>query len=54
MLFSEENRTIYTSDIKEITNEALQISPQGIIAALEGMKIRNDQTLIYKKAAFIC
>jgi len=52
MLFSEENRTIYTSDIKEITNEALQISPQGIIAALEGMKIRNDQTLIYKKAAF--
>jgi len=52
MLFSEENRTIYTSDIKEITNEALKISPQGIIAALEGMKIRNDQTLIYKKAAF--
>jgi len=52
MLFSEENRTIYTSAIKEITNEALQISPQGIIAALEGMKIRNDQTLIYKKAAF--
>jgi pimeloyl-ACP methyl ester carboxylesterase len=52
MLFSEENRTIYTSAIKEITNEALQISPQGIIAALEGMKIRIDQTSIYKKATF--
>jgi pimeloyl-ACP methyl ester carboxylesterase len=52
MLFSEENRTIFTTEIKEVTNEALKISPQGIIAALEGMKIRKDFTSIYKKSNF--
>jgi len=52
MLFSEENRAIFTSEIKEITQEALKISPQGIIAALEGMKIRGNLTSIYKNAAF--
>jgi pimeloyl-ACP methyl ester carboxylesterase len=52
MLFSEKNRTIFASEIKEVTNEALKISPQGIIAALEGMKIRKDLTSIYKKANF--
>ncbi|WP_372792695.1 alpha/beta fold hydrolase [Lutibacter sp.] len=52
MLFSEENRTVFTSEIKQITNEALQISPQGIIASLEGMKIRKDQTSIYKNSNF--
>jgi len=52
MLFSEENRAIFTSEIKEITEEALKISPQGIIAALEGMKIRNNLTSIYQKATF--
>ena len=52
MLFSEENRTIYTSAIKEITNEALQISPQGIIAALEGMKIRKDLTSIFTNSQY--
>ena len=52
MLFSEENRKLYTSEINEITKEALQISPQGIIAALEGMKIRKNNTSIYKKASF--
>lgn len=52
MLFSEENRAIFTSEIKEITQEALKISPQGIIAALEGMKIRNNLSSIYKKETF--
>ncbi len=52
MLFSEENRTVFTSEIKQITDEALQISPQGIIASLEGMKIRKDQTSIYKNSNF--
>lgn len=52
MLFSEENSTIFTSEIKQITNEALQISPQGIIASLEGMKIREDLTSIYKNSNF--
>ncbi len=52
MLFSEENRTTFTSEIKQITNEALQISPQGIIASLEGMKIRKNNTSMYKNANF--
>jgi len=52
MLFSEENRTVFASEIKQITNEALQISPQGIIASLEGMKIRKDLTSIYKNSNF--
>lgn len=52
MLFSEGNRTIFSSEIETITNEALKISPQGIIAALEGMKIREDLTSIYNTATF--
>ncbi len=52
MLFSENNREIFTQEIAQITNEALQLSPQGIIAALEGMKIRKNQTSIYKTANF--
>ena len=51
-LFSRENRTVFTQKIKEITNEALQTSQQGIIAALEGMKIRKDRTKILKTSDF--
>lgn len=52
MLFSEKNREIYLKEIAQITQEALQLSTQGIIAALEGMKIRKNQTSIYKNASF--
>lgn len=52
MLFSEDNRAIFTNEIKQVTNEALNISPQGIIAALEGMKVREDLTYMYKTAVF--
>tara|TARA_R110001583_G_scaffold80871_1_gene216508 strand:+ start:902 stop:1684 length:783 start_codon:yes stop_codon:yes gene_type:complete len=52
MLFSEKNRALFPSEIKEVTNEALKISPQGIIAALEGMKIRKDTTSLFKEAKF--
>jgi pimeloyl-ACP methyl ester carboxylesterase len=52
MLFSEKNRTIFTSEISTVTNEALKLSPQGIIAALEGMKIRKSLTSLYKTASF--
>ena len=52
MLFAEKNREIYPKEIEQITQEALQLSPQGIIAALEGMKIRKNQTSIYKTANF--
>lgn len=52
MLFSEKNRVLFPTEIKEVTNEALKISPQGIIAALEGMKIREDNTSLLKEAKF--
>ena len=52
MLFSEKNRTLFTSEIKQITNEALQLSPQGIIAALEGMKVRKDLTSVYTNSQY--
>jgi len=52
MFFSEENRKIFIPEIKQITTEALQISPQGIIASLEGMKIRKNYTSIYKNSTF--
>lgn len=51
-LFSEANKTLFLKEIKEITQEALQTSPQGIIAAMEGMKIRKDRTFILKSNDF--
>jgi pimeloyl-ACP methyl ester carboxylesterase len=48
LLFSEKNREIYLKEIEQITQEALKLSPQGIVAALEGMKIRKNLTSIYK------
>ncbi len=52
MLFSEKNRTLFSKEIEEITKEALKTTPQGITAALEGMKIREDLTSIYKSVNF--
>ena len=49
-LFSEKNREVFIKEIEQITSEALKISTQGIVAALEGMKIRKNQTSIYKTA----
>ena len=43
-LFSEENRSVFSQEINEITEESLKMSQQGIIASLEGMKVRNDRT----------
>ena len=52
LLFSEDNRTIFTQEIKEVTNEALKMSPQGIIASLEGMKVRENLSSIYNTATY--
>jgi pimeloyl-ACP methyl ester carboxylesterase len=51
-LFRPKNRSIFSEKIKIIKNEALKTPVQGIIAALEGMKIRQDLTLFFKKAPF--
>ena len=47
-LFSEDNRNKFTDEIERITNEALHLSTQGIVAALEGMKIRRNYEYLYR------
>ncbi len=51
-LFSENNKTVFADIIKEITIEALKTSQQGIIAAMEGMKVRKDRTSILQYSHF--
>lgn len=41
-LFAEKNKVFFKKDIQHILKEALKTSRQGVIAALEGMKIRED------------
>lgn len=43
-LFAEKNRETHKNEIEKIKNEASRTPLQGIIAALEGMKIRKDHT----------
>ena len=51
-LFSEDNRERLDSDIEAVKQEALQTPLQGIIAALEGMKIREDREKLLHTAIF--
>ena len=43
-LFSPDNLEVYSEAIAHITEEALKTPVQGIIAALEGMKIRPERS----------
>lgn len=57
-LFRPKNRRIFNKEIKQIKKEALKTPLQGIVAALEGMKVRRDrETLLhfspYKKMMII-
>lgn len=45
-LFRPKNRTIFREEIKKIKSEALKTPLQGIVAALEGMKIREDREVL--------
>ena len=51
-LFRPKNRTLFSEDIKKITEEALETPLQGIIAALEGMKIRKNREYILQNPEF--
>ncbi len=51
-LFRPKNRRIFTKQIKFIKEQALKMPVQGIVAALEGMKIRQDREQLFKNAAF--
>lgn len=45
-LFSENNREKLINEIETVKTEALKTPLQGIIAALEGMKIRKDREVL--------
>ncbi|MFN3755426.1 MAG: alpha/beta fold hydrolase [Flavobacterium sp.] len=51
-LFGEESRNRLQKEIKHTQLEALKTPLQGIVAALEGMKIRKDRKEILKNAHF--
>jgi len=51
-LFRPKNRTIFSEEIKHVKKEALQTPLQGIIAALEGMKIRPGRENILKNTPY--
>lgn len=51
-LFRPKNRILFKEDIKNIVEIALKTPLQGIIAALEGMKIRKNQENILKSSSF--
>lgn len=46
MLFRSKNRRLFREEINEVKREALNTSKQGVIAALEGMKIRQDREVL--------
>ena len=51
-LFRPKNRIIFSKEILNLKNEALQFPLQGIIAALEGMKIRKNRVELFRNATY--
>ncbi|WP_370478070.1 alpha/beta fold hydrolase [Tamlana flava] len=51
-LFRPKNRTLFSKEIKEVIREAQKTPLQGIIAALEGMKIRDDREALLHFSPF--
>ena len=51
-LFSEDNRELLAKEIEKVKRQALKTPLQGIIASLEGMKIRNDREVLLHFAPY--
>lgn len=51
-LFAKTNQDRFKSEIEKVKQEALKTPVKGIIAALEGMKIRPDRTSVMKNRSF--
>jgi pimeloyl-ACP methyl ester carboxylesterase len=51
-LFAKNNQDRFKSEIEKVKQEALKTPLQGIVAALEGMKIRPDRTSVMKNRSF--
>jgi pimeloyl-ACP methyl ester carboxylesterase len=45
-LFRPKNREVFRKELNQVKKEALKTSKQGIIAAIEGMKVRNDREVL--------
>jgi pimeloyl-ACP methyl ester carboxylesterase len=51
-LFSEDNREKLEIEVENVKSEALKTPLQGIVAALEGMKIRKDREVLLHFAPY--
>jgi pimeloyl-ACP methyl ester carboxylesterase len=51
-LFSENNREVLTKEIEKVKLQALKTPLQGIVASLEGMKIRKDREVLLHFAPY--
>jgi pimeloyl-ACP methyl ester carboxylesterase len=51
-LFSEDNREILAKEIEKTKKEALNTPLQGIVASLEGMKVRKDREVLLHFAPY--
>ncbi len=51
-LFSDKNRQRLSKEIEEVKSQALKTSLQGVVAALEGMKVRNDREVMLHFAPY--
>ena len=51
-LFSEDNRELLVTKIEKTKKEALKTPLQGIVASLEGMKIRKDREVLLHFAPY--
>lgn len=51
-LFSEDNRERLAAEIENVKTEALKTPLQGIVASLEGMKIRKDREVLLHFAPY--
>jgi pimeloyl-ACP methyl ester carboxylesterase len=51
-LFSEDNREVLAKEIEKVKLQALNTPLQGIVASLEGMKIRKDREVLLHFAPY--
>lgn len=51
-LFRPKNRIIFSQQIQVLKDEAVKMSVQGIVAALEGMKIRKNRVELFRSLPF--
>jgi pimeloyl-ACP methyl ester carboxylesterase len=51
-LFSEDNRDRLAKEIEKVKKEALKTPLQGIVASLEGMKVRKDREVLLHFAPY--